>query len=114
MNKSFHLNKLNKLSSFEIFSIPKLRYAEINYKNNFSFSEKTHQKNRIITKETCRKVRPETGVGVCCSVNFLRFFNFTPGKTTHKRNYFQRLHLIKKFSLISCDRNEARNVNQFS
>lgn len=81
MNKSFYLNKLNKLSSFEIFSIPKFRYAEINYKHNF---------------------------------NFLRFFNCTPGKTTHKRNYFQRLHLIKKFSLISCDRNEARNVNQSS
>lgn len=88
MNKSFYLNKLNKLSSFEIFSIPKFRYAEINYKHNFSFSEKTHQKNRIITKETCRKVRPETGIGVCCSVNLLRFFNCTPCKKTHKKIIF--------------------------
>jgi len=46
MNKSFYLNKLNKLSSFEIFSIPKFRYAEINYKHNFSFSEKTPSKNQ--------------------------------------------------------------------
>jgi len=46
MNKSFYLNKLSKLPSSDIFSIPKLICAEINFKHNFSFSEKTPSKNQ--------------------------------------------------------------------
>ena len=60
MNKSFYLDKLSKLSPPDTFSISKFICAQINYKHNFSFSEKTPSKSQDNNEIDLQKVRKKT------------------------------------------------------